>query len=242
VLPKQTLTGSEFYKLVKAYNWRQRDSVAVKAILDGNIPSFLKKFVRIDVGIIDSTTNKYIAGCYFVSPDYLSVGGDDDWARIPLTPMAAQQICDSLQCFLPTRKMVDDIYKAALVKLEPVPMVTFRDSSVTMLQHHLIIEGQRQRKNGLIAGIKKDIVITTRLSTPKKDRVAIYGWHKMDGNPIQPLYTGHINWYVDYSHGARLASRIIYVNGKAMDYIDVLQHPVYHRLLCDESQCDVYRY
>ena len=25
-----------------------------------------------------------------------------------------------------------------------------------------------------------------------------------DGKPIQPLYTGHVNWYVDYSHGVRL--------------------------------------
>ncbi len=46
-------------------------------------------------------------------PDYLSIGSNDDWARIPLSPMAAQQIADSLNCFLPTRKMVDDIYKAA---------------------------------------------------------------------------------------------------------------------------------
>jgi len=67
-------------------------------------------------------------------------------------------------------------------------------------------------------------VISGKISRdPKINRVAIYGWHKMDGIPIQPLYTGHINWYVDYSHGIRLVYRTIYVNKKPMDYIDVLK-------------------
>jgi hypothetical protein len=91
--------------------------------------------------------------------------------------------------------MVDDIYKAAKVKPEPVPMYAFRDSTPTIWHHHLIIEGQRGGRKGLIARIKKDVVITGKiLRDPKQDRVAIYGWHKPDGKPIQPLYTGHVNW------------------------------------------------
>ncbi|HEY5392000.1 MAG TPA: hypothetical protein VIJ57_07790, partial [Hanamia sp.] len=180
---------------------------------------------------------------YFALPDYLSIGSDKDFARIPLTPMTAQFIADSLHCFLPTRKIVNDIYQAAKVKLEPVPMYAFRDSSVTMYQHNLIIEGQRKMRKGLIAGIKKDVVITEKLSRDSKpNRVAIYGWQKLDGKPIQPLYTGHVNWYVDYSHGIRLIYRTIYVNKKPMDYIDVLKNKTLRKLLCDEEFCDCYRY
>lgn len=240
---QHNMTGSDFYHMAAAYNWQQRDSLAAREILSGNIPSFLKKFVRINTSITDSATGKTVTAHYFVSPDYLSVGNDESWARVPLTPMTAQKICDSFHCFLPTRKMVNDIYTAAAVKLEPIPMYAFRDSTVTMWQHHLIIEGQRKGRKGLIAGIKKDVVISgnmTRASKP--DRVAIYGWHKPDGKAIQPLYTGHVNWYVDYSHGIRMIYRVIYVNGKPMDYTDVLQHPVYHRLLCDEVYCDCSRY
>lgn len=81
-------------------------------------------------------------------------------------------------------------------------MYALRDSTPTMYQHHLIIEGQRQGRKGLIAGIKKDVVISGKLlQDAKAHRVAIYGWHKTDSKPIQPLYTGHIDWYVDYSHG-----------------------------------------
>ena len=124
-----------------------------------------------------------------------------------------------------------------------MPLYSYRDSALIMYHHHLIIEGQRKNQPGLIAGIKKDVVITGKIPRdPKPNRVAIYGWHKPDGSPIQPLYTGHVDWYVDYSHGIRLVKRQIKVNGKMMDYTDVLKHPVYRALLCDEEFCDCFRY
>ena len=248
-----SLTGNEFYYQAFAMKWDSRDSFVVKEALAGNVPRFLKRFVAVNVAIPDSTTGKEIKATYYVSPDYLSVGTDNDpiaigWARINITPNAAQKIADSFHCFLPTRKMVDDIYKAAKVKLEPVPMYAFRDSTPTMWQHHLIIEGQRRGRKGLIAGIQKDVVISGKISRDTipiaigTDRVAIYGWHKLDGKPIQPLYTGHINWWVDYSQGIRLVYRKIKVNGKWMDYVDVLKNPRLQKILCDEDFCDFYRY
>ena len=193
--------------------------------------------------MLDSTSGKTIKASYFVTLDYLSIGTNKDWARIPLTPIAAQQLADAFNCFLPTTKIVDDIYKAARVKLEPVPMYIYRDSTVTMWQHHLIIEGQRRSRKGLIVGIKKDVVISGKIGRSEKpNRVAIYGWHLMNGKPIQPLYTGHVNWYADYSHGIRLVYRKIKVNGKWMDYVDVLSDPVLRKLICNEEYCDFYRY
>jgi len=238
-----SLTGSDFYKQAAAMNWQARDSFVLKQVLEGNIPSVLKKFVAINVSIIDSITGKLIKATYYVAPDYLSLGTDDDWARINITPMAAQKVADSFKCFLPTRKMVDDIYAAAKLKLEPVPMYAFRDSTPTMWHHHLIVEGQRKGRKGLIAGIQKDVVISGKiLRDAKPDRVAIYGWHKLDGKPIQPLYTGHIDWWVDYSQAIRLVYRKIKVNGKWMDYTDVLKDKTLQRLLCDEEICDFFRY
>jgi len=237
-----SLSGNQFYKSVFAATENERESSARNEILNGNIPQFLRKMIKIKTSIT-TDDGKIIHAFYFVTPDYLSIGSDEDFARIPLTPITAQQIADSLHCFLPTRKIVNDIYKAAKIKLEPVPMYAFRDSAVTMYQHNLIIEGQRKLRKGLISGIKKDVIITERLTrSPKPNRVAIYGWHQLDGIPIQPLYTGHVNWYVDYSHGIRLIYRTIYVNKKPMDYIDVLKDKTLRRLLCDEDFCDCYRY
>jgi hypothetical protein len=238
-----SITGSEFYKTAFPFKWQQRDSLVVKEVLDGNIPSFLKRFVPIHVGMKDSLTGKTVKATYYVAPDYLSVGTDKDWARINITPYAAQRIADTFNCFLPTRKMVDDIYKAAKVKLEPVPMYAFRDSTPTMYHHHLIVEGQRKGRKGLVAGIQKDVVISGKISRDgKTDRVAIYGWHKLDGTPIQPLYTGHVYWWVDYSQGIRLVYRKIRVEHKWMDYTDVLKDPALRRLICDEEYCDFYKY
>jgi hypothetical protein len=237
------LTGTDFYKTAFPFKWQQRDSLVVKEILSGNMPSFLKKFVAVHVQIKDSLSGQTIKATYYVAPDYLSVGTDKDWARINITPYAAQKIADSFHCFLPTKKMVDDIYKAASIKLEPVPMYAFRDSTPTMYHHHLMVEGQRKGKTGLISGIQKDVVISGKISRdPRPERVAIYGWHKPDGTPIQPLYTGHIYWWVDYSQAIRLVYRKIKLNNKWMDYMDILKDPVLRKLICDEEYCDFYKY
>ena len=74
------------------------------------------------------------------------------------------------------------------------------------------------------------------------DRVVIYGWHRLDGKPIQPVYAGHVNWYVDYSHGIRLVHRRIRIGKQWMDYKDVMAHPVYRRILCGDEPCTVDRY
>jgi hypothetical protein len=234
--------GTAFYKTIIPLSREEREAVAYREIISGNVPGFLKNFSAIKISITDTDGTIIDAECY-VAPDYLSVGNDADFARIPLTPMTAQKIADSFHCFLPTRKLVNDIYQQASVKPEPVPLFIHRDSALIFWHHHLIIEGQRKGRKGLIAGIKKDVVISGKISRdPKPNRVAIYGWHKPDGLPIQPLYTGHVDWYVDYSHGIRLVYRKIKVKGKWMDYKEVLQHPVYKALLCDEEFCDHYGY
>jgi len=240
---KSDLGGSAFYHKASGMKWAERDSFVVQEVLAGNIPDFIKKFSPVQVSIVDSATGSTIRATFFVSPDYLSIGTSTDWARVNITPRAAQKIADTLNCFLPTRKMVDDIYKAATVKLEPVPMYAFRDSTPTMWHHHLIVEGQRKGRKGLIAGIQKDVVISGKISRDlKPDRVAIYGWHQLNGKPIQPLYTGHVFWWVDYSQGIRLIYRKIKVGSKWMDYIDVLKDEKLNKLLCDEEFCDFYRY
>lgn len=234
-------TGTAFFQDACAMGWRARDSLAVRAFLDGHTPSFLKKFKAVRIEAPDSLTGKMIRGRFFVAPDYFCIGTSRDWSRVPLTPMAAQRIADTLGCTLPTRKMVDAIWRMARVQLTPVPMYAYRDSTPTMWHHHLIIEGQRQGRRGLIAGIKKDVVQSNRLlEAGRSDRVAIYGWHYPNGRPIQPLYTGHINWYVDYSHGIRLVSKRVRVvlPGKVapkwMDIAEVLQDERLRPLLSDE--------
>lgn len=237
-----SISGTAFYEAAKTMQWQARDSFALQMIQSGLVPEFLLKLQPISITLTDSLGKQHRI-TYFVTPDYLSIGTNNDWARVPLTPMTATAIADQWQCFLPTPKMVDAIYAASKVKLAPVPMYIHRDSTITMWQHHLMIEGQRKGRKGLIAGIKKDVVVTERLrNTAKPNRVAIYGWHQLNGAPIQPVYTGHVNWYVDYSHGIRLVYQTIYVDGKPMPYQDVFVHPLFHRALTDEGAGLPYKY
>jgi len=131
---------------------------------------------------------------------------------------------------------VDDIYNQATIKLEPKPLTQKREEVSTFGEHNNIIEEQRKGRNlgELIAGIKKDIVISNKLKS-KPNHVAIYGWHKLDGKAIQPLSTIHINTYVDYSHSVRLVSKKIVVDGKEMSISDVLSNTELCGLISDEG-------
>ena len=211
-------TGEAFFKQAVSYNWRERDSLALEFVNAGQVPDFYFHFVPVTMPFT-MPDGKNIKVTLYVAPDYFMVGTNRNWARVPITPMAAQKIADVYACFLPTPRMVDAIYKASTLKLAPVPMYAFRDSTITMWQHHLIIEGQRKNKKGLISGIKKDVVLSNKvLEHAKPNRVAIYGWHTLDEKPIQPVYAGHVNWYVDYSHGIRLIAQKVKIDGVLQNY------------------------
>ncbi len=228
---------------------RAREKIIIPLMIAGNIPAFNLRLKKIKFIYTDSSGKKYKAAL-FVSPDYLSIGNTEYFMRMPLTAQAAQQVTDDLHCMLPTRKIADLIYKNAAVKLEPQPLTEKRDSLQTFWQHHLII--QHQLKQGLtgskqrgkiIAGIKKDVVQTASAFTASKpNRVAIYGWHQLTGKAIQPLYTGHVDWYVDYSHGIRLVYEKMIVNGNVFFVKDILNNPVLAHLICDEEVCRYSRY
>jgi hypothetical protein len=212
----------------------QREAAVVAEIARGNFPSFLRHSITLK-------TKADIAGkpveCEFdVSPDYLAVGADDDFLRIPLTPTAAVKITALLGKSLPTRKMVDAIDAAATIRLEPKPLTEAREALATFARHQALIEDQRVDKppGELITGIKKDVVLSNRLAE-KPARVAIYGWRKLDGQPIQPLTIVHQDSYVDYSHGIRLIGRIVRIDGKARLIENVLTDKELSLLLSDEG-------
>jgi hypothetical protein len=119
-----------------------------------------------------------------VAPDYLKVGSEEDGLLVPLSPRAAQTIADQFGCVLPTRRIADEIYRAASVKLEPVPIPPSPEmvKVKTWVQHNDLVRKQRveaNRPTGLMAGHKKDVVVTNQLSGAN-GKVAIYGWHRLD--------------------------------------------------------------
>jgi hypothetical protein len=107
-----------------------------------------------------------------------------------------------------------------------------------VLRHTNLVGLQRglhpEPLGALTAGDKKDLVLTEELWR-SPGRVAIYGWHKLTGTPIQPLSTVHGARYVDYSHGLRLISNTVYVNGAVRSMEDVLADPQLAPILSREG-------
>ncbi len=235
--PAQAAGGRRLVAEVAGLTQTAREQRILAEITGGNVPGFLRTFVPIHVSALIGGTVRQAT--YYVAPDYLTVGLDRDFVRMPMTPLIAQPIADAMGCLLPTRKMVNDIYTQAAVKLAPSPIsptTTDITRLTTYYRHHERVEEQRagQPLGLLVGGIKKDVVITPLLAA-NPGKVAIYGWHQLNGTPIQPLYLGHTISYVDYSHGIRLVRGMMEVDGVEMSVADVLADPSLHVLLSDEG-------
>ena len=200
---------------------RDRDNAVIAEVLAGNVPDFLRDLVPVTF----SGDGMTITIC--VMPDYLAVGSNRDFVRVPLGLPAAMQVAERFDMVLPTTRMVDAIYQQANVRLSPAPMdpTSAMSSTNYFLRHNATVQGQMRQSGArlgqLVSGHKKDLVLTNRLQS-NPGRVAIYGWHQRNGRAIQPLSTVHGAQYADYSHGIRLVSRRAYVNGRAVDLRDLL--------------------
>ncbi len=239
--------GTQLAQQLAQLPLEEREARLTQQVLSGNIPDFLRVLFPVQVkAIADGKTNELI---FFASADYLAVGSAKDYLRMPLTPQTAQHIADTLGCVLPTRKMVDLIYAAAPTKLAPVPIPPSPQMTTVPVftNHNATISDQLAQipvstaTQGLVAGHKKDVVITPRLKQAP-GKVAIYGWHQTNGLPIQPLYLGHGERWVDYSQCIRLISRQVLLNGRDSDIAAVLTNESLCELLSDEGVFREIRY
>lgn len=203
----------------------------------GNVPDFLRQFKTIPLTFTDAQGQVH-RGEVRVLPDYLAIGSNQDFVRIPMTPLAAQRLANMLGCSLPTRKLVDAIFQQADVRVPPSPMPAGPQmtSSEYALRHQHQIDRQMAgaAPGRLMAGHKKDVVLSTRLEQ-HPGRVAIYGWHRPNGKPIQGLSTVHEASYADYSHGIRLVAGTMRVDGVERPVAEVLRDPTLAGLLSDEG-------
>lgn len=230
------LSGSAFAEALNDLNLEDREERIVQEVLQGNVPAWLRELQPVRT---TSPDGAHHMTCW-VTPDYLAVGSDTDYLLVPLTPQAAQHIADTLNMSLPTPKIVDATWENATLKMvpEPIPPSPEMTTVPVFWRHSVAVHEQRRRAaipmGGLVAGHKKDVVVTRTLAA-NPGRVAIYGWHKPNGEPIQPLYLGHTDRWVDYSHGVRLVSRSIEVDGTTMDLWEALRDPVFAVMLSSEG-------
>jgi hypothetical protein len=215
-----------------------RDNAIVAEAVKGNVPDFLRDLQPVRFSGMVGGRRTEITIC--VTPDYLAVGSDADHVRVPLGMPAALRVAEAFSMMLPTTRMVDAIYAQAELHLSPRPMTPGPQMRSTdyFMRHDATVDAQFVRAGGhdgiLVAGHKKDLVIANRLSRAP-GRVAIYGWHRSKGDPIQPLSTVHGASYADYSHGIRLVSGTAYLNGRATDLASLLTDRRYAGILNNDG-------
>ncbi len=224
--PVDAQGGSVLARELRGADRELREERIVDEIARGNVPDWLRDLVRVDM--FEVWEGRPVSVTFWVTPDYLAVGSADDHFRMPLSPGAAQRVADLVGASLLTPAMVDAVWRAAPVKLGPdsIPPGPAMTTVPVFEDHEHMVRSRRalrpQPPGTLVAGHKKDVVLTPRLDS-LPGRVAIYGWHRPGGRPIQPLYTGHGDDWVDYSHGIRLAHRTVVVDGVAYDLVDLLR-------------------
>lgn len=239
------LSGSEFSKSIRdtSLSLDSREKIIFKEIKSGNIPNFYRQMVEIRDTVLIKNNLHTIK--YYVIPDFLAIGTDQDYFYCPMRPQLAQKIAKYLKCSLPTRFISNKIYQSASVKMLPQPIAPSKEMITIPVfeKHNLMVQEQRKSSlaefpNGsLVAGNKKDVVISNKIFNDKGLlRVVIYGWHKADGKAIQPLYNGHSTVHVDYSHGIRLVQNKVWLNGKISRMQKILKSENLHELLSDEGR------
>lgn len=233
--PEDAPTGREFMRSIEGLGPKAREAAVLAEIRRGNVPSFQRRLQEVELTDGDHTATVR------VMPDYLAVGSDEDYVRVPMTPATAQALADDFGARLPTKRVVDAVWDQADVRLSPHALSSKREATGTFLHHDDLIASQLREKDArlgaLVAGHKKDVVNTRRLEQ-RRGRVAIYGWHLPDGSPIQPLSTVHHDGYVDYSHGVRLMADEMIVDGRRMTVDEVLRDPELSGLLSHEGVMD----
>lgn len=243
--PENALSGSEFFKTI----WnlgptQQRDDLIYQQCVSGNMPNWMQNFKAITVIEKGNTLT------YFVSPDVVCVGNDWDFVRISLNGFTAQKLVNQFNCMLPTKKIADQIFLNADLRLMPASMgANFNMiTTKTLSDHNTIIEKQRNGRNfTLITGHKKDIVYSKHL-LEDRTRLAIYGWfmpNPTNGKLAQaiqgptPNSTSHDILYQDYSSSIRLISCKAILNNNVVDLHKVLLDKDLAYLISDEGILDV---
>jgi len=238
-------SGTQFINLITPLALTEREHWIYAQVISGNVPDFLRVLVPIHVNAVIGGTAH--TATFYAAPDYVAIGTDADYFLEPMTPLLAQRLCDRLGCTPPTRKMVNQIWTNAAVKLNPQPIPP-SGAMITVpvfADHNTMVWTQRATftssfpLGALVSGDKKDVVISTLIysnlhsGVPKP--VVIYGWHYTSGDPIQPLYNGHEETYADYSHGLRLVQNAMTVDGAPNTVTNVLTSPILAALLSDEG-------
>jgi hypothetical protein len=105
----------------------QLEEFLVGQFMSGNVPDFMRPENWREISVETQVGGRTIQARVRVCPDYVAIGSNTDYVRIPLSALAAQRIADRFGFSLPTQRLVDTIDATAR-------QITVRDSDGR--EHH----------------------------------------------------------------------------------------------------------
>lgn len=250
------MTGSEFVDTYRRLGLRAWEAAALGLAEQDRLVE--RPFVPLRV--VDEELGEAVLQ---VRSDVLAVGTPEDNVRLPLTPVAAQDVLNLTGELLPTPWLVYQIWRSTQLRLQPIAMVPNQGASLDQYAAHSEkIDGQIQAAGiepvaqPSVSGIKKHVVVSNAY---KPGKVLIFGWYRpsppapdvfddrsamtnLERQPIQPLSNVHGDLYVDYSHGIQGIHPEATVNGQTMRTEDLYRHPTLSRFVSREGPVRVPRY
>ena len=236
--PSDAPGGTEIARDIRGLSLEGREERIFAEIARGNVPSWLRQLTPVEVS--REIDGRDYQATFWVTPDYLAVGSDSDFFLVPLSPPTAQRVADLVDGSLPTPQMVDSIWVSARSRLAPIriPPDEFTTTVPYFVRHSELVQAQRSLQNvrpgAFAAGHKVDLVRSPGPAA-QEGTAAAYGWHRPDGEPIQPLYMIPEDSQVPYNQGIRLVDRRILVDGAPRDLVEVLRDPKLALLLSGDS-------
>jgi hypothetical protein len=246
---KSRISAADFLHRADTASFWNLEDMIVDEVLSGNVPSVMRELRKVvfTTPVVDSVEilKRPHKVEMWILPDYISIGNDKDYVRMPMGPLAAQRIADTLGCILPTTYLVDRIAEASEGHIDIFPFrplggrnmmpIVFQDSDNAI---KALYKAKGYKFGQFISGLKKEVVLTYKIQSREEMNKyeAIYGWCHPDGKVQQPLFVRHGNFYVDYSHGIRLISRTVVIDGRKCDAKEILESPKLYRLLSDEPE------
>lgn len=234
--PQNALDGSQFMEKVLGVdlekfkkNPRQlgslskieRENAILEQIELGNIPDFLRRPKAVIIKGPDGGEVKT-----YVMPDYIAIGSNEDFVRLPLSPIIAQALAQKYGFSLPTKTIVEETYQQAGKRVvgpsysHPAEFQinsAFLDSAGFYLRSDQDIKAQLQGVplGTLVAGGKKELVVSPFVSGRQaSEAIDFYGLYGTDGIPIQrtPGHGRECGYrHTEYALGVRFVSPVVVV-------------------------------
>lgn len=180
-----------------------------------------------------------LRGTFYVLPDFLCIGTDDDYCYTPMGALGAEKVLSLFGAVLPTPKMVDDIYRACDHRQVAEPWGPPYDGSMMKtarwpLQTQRVREAMAAtpaRPGDLVEGHMKNVTVSERMADHKGIDLSFYGWYDEVGEAIQGDSMSHGAGYCDYSHGVRVVLNRVAIGDALLTLEEALSQPEFCPLL-----------